>query len=118
MAKDNLKLFANKSTCSACGCIDSIGSFRCTGCGSFHSNTHLIDREAPPPEDRYPDDLPAVDPSAYSIGPNQKILEESFEQSDDVTTWNGGSTDFSFQEDEGVKNLVAPKGDSPPPEEL
>ena len=33
------------------------------------------------------------------MGPNQKILEEEFEQSDDVVDWEGGSTDFTFEDD-------------------
>ena len=37
------------------------------------------------------------------MGPNQKIIEEEFEQSEDVVTWKGGSTDFSFDgEDDGL----------------
>ena len=33
------------------------------------------------------------------MGPDQKIIEEEFEQSEDVVNWQGGSTDFSFDED-------------------
>jgi hypothetical protein len=47
---------------------------------------------------------------AYSIGPNQKIIEESFEQTDDVKSWDGGSTDFSFT-DEGGKIKTNPTKD-------
>jgi hypothetical protein len=47
---------------------------------------------------------------AYSIGPNQRIIEESFEQTDDVKSWEGGSTDFSFTDD-GVKIQANPSKD-------
>ncbi len=43
-----------------------------------------------------------IDPSIYSIGPNATIPEESFDESDDVRSWDGGSTDFTFDEDEDV----------------
>lgn len=54
---------------------------------------------------------------AYSIGPNQKIVEESFEQIDDVKSWDGGSTDFSFSDEdrslskEDVEGVKIPKAD-------
>ena len=98
MSKDSLGLFTGKAICPSCGCIDNIGSFRCVGCGAFHSTAHLIERDVPPPEQREIIEQ-IVDPMAYSIGPNQKIVEESFEQTDDVKSWEGGSTDFSFSDD-------------------
>ncbi len=101
MSKDSLKLFVGKANCPSCGCIENIGSFRCVGCGSFHSTAHLVERDVPPPEMREVIEQ-TVNPMAYSIGPNQRIIEESFEQTDDVKSWEGGSTDFSFTDD-GVK---------------
>ena len=102
MTQDILKLFNNMAECPVCGCIERKGSFRCLGCGAFHSNAHLVDRDAPKPEDKPQEDV-MIDPLAYSMGPNQKIIEEEFEQSEDVVTWKGGSTDFSFdRDDEGL----------------
>ncbi|MBR95256.1 MAG: hypothetical protein CMA81_00325, partial [Euryarchaeota archaeon] len=66
--------------------------------GAFHSTAHLVDRDAPKPEDKQQEEI-IIDPLAYSMGPNQKIVEEEFEQSEDVVTWEGGSTDFSFDGD-------------------
>ena len=43
-----------------------------------------------------------IDPSIYYIGPNATIPEESFDESEDVRSWDGGSTDFSFDEDEDI----------------
>ena len=43
------------------------------------------------------------------MGPNQEIINEEFEQSNDVTSWQGGSTDFKFSDessDEGGKNEI------------
>ena len=98
MMVDPLDSFNNMAECPVCGCIERKGSFRCLGCGSFHSTAHLVEREAPTPEDRVLDEV-NLDPLAYSMGPNQKIIEEEFQQSEDVTSWDGGSTDFSFAED-------------------
>ena len=84
MSKDSLGLFNGKAICPSCGCIDNIGSFRCVGCGAFHSTAHLIERDVPPPEQR------------EII---EQIVDPSFEQTDDVKSWEGGSTDFSFSDD-------------------
>ena len=101
MAEDVLDQFTGMSICPVCGSIEKKGSFRCLGCGAFHSNAHLVDRDAPPPQLEKPQetDLKKINPLAYSMGPNQKILEEEFEQSEDVVDWQGGSTDFSFKDD-------------------
>ncbi len=41
-----------------------------------------------------------IDPSIYSVGPHATIPEESFDESEDVRSWEGGSTDFTFDEEE------------------
>ena len=108
MTSDKLDSFKNMAECPACGCIEHKGSFRCLGCGSFHSTVHLVERDAPPPEQRFVEEV-ALDPRAYSMGPNQEIINEEFEQSNDVTSWQGGSTDFKFSDessDEGGKNEI------------
>ena len=58
----------------------------------------LLKRDAPALESRVVDEV-SLDPLAYSMGPNQEIIEEEFEQSEDVKSWEGGSTDFSFDDD-------------------
>lgn len=98
MTSDPLDSFDNMSECPVCGCIERKGSFRCIGCGSFHSTAHLVERDAPVLESRVVDEV-SLDPLAYSMGPNQEIIEEEFEQSEDVKSWEGGSTDFSFDDD-------------------
>ena len=105
MSTDPLDSFNSMAECPVCGCIELKGSFRCLGCGSFHSTAHLVERDIPTPETRIIDEV-SLDPLAYSMGPNQEIIEEEFEQSEDVTSWEGGSTDFSFDDDsdEAVSN--------------
>ena len=66
-----------------------------------------MDREPPPPEEKIsPVETQNINPLAYSMGPNQKILEEEFEQSDDVVDWEGGSTDFTFEDDTELSRKI------------
>ena len=60
----------------------------------------MEEREAPPPSEQkdLQENQPVLDPSVYSVGPNASIPEESFDESDDVRSWEGGSTDFTFEE--------------------
>ncbi len=64
----------------------------------------MEEREAPPPlEQREHVETQAVmDPSVYSVGPNASIPDESFDESDDVRSWDGGSTDFTFDDSDEV----------------
>ena len=60
----------------------------------------MEEREAPPPSEQkdLQENQPVLDPSVYSVGPNASIPEESFDESDDVRSWEGGTTDFTFDE--------------------
>ena len=75
----------------------------------------MDEREAPPPSEQREqlESQPIVDPSVYSVGPNASIPEESFDESDDVRSWEGGSTDFTFDESEEppVAKLSLPEGE-------
>ena len=41
-----------------------------------------------------------LDPSAYSMTGNAEIPEETFDESDDITEWKGGSSSFSIDDDD------------------
>ncbi|RJU87286.1 MAG: hypothetical protein DWC05_02675 [Candidatus Poseidoniales archaeon] len=75
----------------------------------------MEEREAPPVSEQkdIQENQPVLDPSVYSVGPNASIPEESFDESDDVRSWDGGSTDFTFDEsDEApLAKLSLPDGD-------
>jgi hypothetical protein len=43
---------------------------------------------------------PIRDPASYSLAPGEQIPIETFEESDSVTDWEGGSTDFTIEEEE------------------
>ena len=104
---DPLEQFRGQAACPVCGCLERKGMYRCSECGTFHAGSIMEEREAPPmplPEER---DKSAIDPSVYSLGPNATIPEETFDESEDLRTWDGGSTDFSFEEED----------DSPPAQE-
>ena len=78
----------------------------------------MEEREAPPPGlASTPTDITPIDPAIYSLGPNAAIPEESFDETEDVRAWNGGSSDFSFEEDDVIP--AAPvKTQLPPAEDL
>ena len=61
----------------------------------------MEEREPPPPEATVESlDAQLIDPSNYSLGPNAAVPEESFEESEAVRSWGGGSSDFSFEDDD------------------
>ena len=41
-----------------------------------------------------------LDPSAYSMTGNAEIPEETFDESDEITEWKGGSSTFSIDDDD------------------
>ena len=36
-----------------------------------------------------------IDPSAYSLSSNSKLVSESFDETNEIQSWTGGNTDFS-----------------------
>ena len=78
----------------------------------------MEEREPPPPGSAPPpSDSAPIDPAIYSLGPNAAIPEESFDEAEDVRAWNGGSSDFSFEEDD-VISAVPVETQLPLPEAL
>ena len=105
---DRLDILAGKETCPVCGSISQKGTQRCPECGTFHSGIHLEEREAPSPEERA--ELRELDPTDYSMNPKTAIAQEDFEGDDStIKNWLGGSTDFSFVDEESpVKQQQSP----------
>lgn len=96
---DRLDVLVGKESCPVCGSISQKGTARCPECGTFHSGIHLEERDAPPPEERFADR--EIDPSDYSMNPDIAIANEEFESDDNsVKNWKGGTTDFSFIDEE------------------
>ena len=96
---DALDVLVGKESCPVCGTISQKGTARCPECGTFHSGIHLEEREPPPPEERISNR--EVDPSEYSMNPEIAISSEEFEGDDSyIKDWIGGSTDFSFIDDD------------------
>lgn len=112
---DRLDVLVGKESCPVCGTISQKGTARCPECGTFHSGIHLEEREAPPPEERI--SSREVDPSDYSMNPEIAIASEEFEGDDaNIKNWGGGSTDFSFIDDEDnlpveTENLLIPESE-------
>ena len=91
---DPLEGVVGSSYCPVCGCLSSKGVIRCPECSTFHAGAHLEEREAPSRP------LPAreVDPGHYSLSSETGLAGESFEESEDIRSWEGGNTDFSFDD--------------------
>ena len=63
----------------------------------------MEDREPPAPSEQLllqQESNQPLDPSVYSLGPNAAIPDETFDESEDVRHWDGGSTDFTFEDDD------------------
>ena len=104
MTKDKLSVLAGKQSCPVCGSISNKGTSRCPECGTFHSGIHLEERSAPTPEERVA--ARVVDPADYSINPSSAIVEEEFVSDEgSVKSWSGGSTDFSFVDEEKLQKV-------------
>ena len=97
---DKLDCLAGKEACPVCGSIAAIGTARCPECGTFHSGVHLEERQPPPPEERPTERN--INPTDYSIDPSSAIAVEEFDSDDSsVKKWSGGSSDFSFEDEDG-----------------
>lgn len=74
----------------------------------------VVDTTSPPVE-RVP-----IDPTAYSLSGSQEAPEESFEETEDLVSWEGGSSDFTMEDvDEPPLSRVDPdEFDLPEPEDL
>ena len=114
---DKLDVLVGKETCPVCGTISQKGTARCPECGTFHSGIHLEEREAPSPEERMSNR--EVDPSDYSMNPEVAIADEEFEGDDaNIKNWVGGSTDFSFIDDEVTVSVKPSTIEVPTSEEI
>ena len=47
-----------------------------------------------------------LDPSAYSMTGNAEIPEETFDESDEITEWKGGSSIFNIDDDDEPVSTV------------
>lgn len=112
---DPLDAFHGMASCPVCGCLAPVGALRCPECGTFHSGHVMEERTAPTPEEREASIQRSIDPSMYSLGPSSSVPDESFEESTALTTWEGGSTDFSFEDDDEPIQ-TKPSVDVPPAE--
>ena len=61
----------------------------------------MEERKAPDPSERI--EQREIDPSAYSLSSSAKMIDESFDETNEIKSWAGGNTDFSdLDEDEPV----------------
>lgn len=100
MTTDPLFSFLSAVRCPSCGTLETKGTFKCPECGLFHSSLPMEERKAPDPSERT--EQREIDPSAYSLSSNAKVIDESFEETNEIQSWTGGNTDFSDLDDEHV----------------
>ena len=98
MTADPLFVFLSAVRCPSCGTLESKGTFKCPECGLFHSSLPMEERKAPDPSERT--EQREIDPSAYSLSSSAKMIDESFEETNEIQYWTGGNTDFSDIDDE------------------
>ena len=98
MTSDPLFLFLSAVRCPSCGTLETKGTFKCPECGLFHSSLPMEERRAPDPSERI--EQREIDPSAYSLSSSAKMVDESFEETNEIQSWTGGNTDFSGLDDE------------------
>tara|TARA_Y100000589_G_scaffold92448_1_gene87320 strand:+ start:70819 stop:71043 length:225 start_codon:yes stop_codon:yes gene_type:complete len=60
----------------------------------------MEERKAPDPSERT--EQREIDPSAYSLSSSAKMIDESFEETNEIQSWTGGNTDFSNLDDEPI----------------
>ena len=58
----------------------------------------MEERKAPDPSERSP--MREIDPSAYSLSSSAKLVDESFDETNEIKSWTGGNTDFSDLDDD------------------
>ena len=59
-----------------------------------------------------------LDPSVYSMTANAEIPEETFDESDEITEWKGGSSTFSIDDDDDEPVSIINVENLPESEEL
>lgn len=62
----------------------------------------MEERKAPDPSERT--EQREIDPSAYSLSSSAKMIDESFEETNEIKSWTGGNTDFSDLDEEPVSS--------------
>ena len=61
-----------------------------------------------------------IDPTAYSLSGSQDAPEESFEETEELVSWDGGSSDFTMEdiEEPPLSRVDPDELELPDPEEL
>ena len=99
LMSDPLDILVGKESCPVCGTLSQKGTVRSTHCSTYNSGIHLEERDAPSPEERA--SQRELDPSDYSMNPKTAIAQEEFEGDEaTIKNWSGGSTDFSFVDED------------------
>jgi len=103
MDEDPITLFDGLLTCPDCGTLQNSSATRCPECGLFNTSTTLrpeatVEEARAEAKSRSSEPL---DPTHYSLNPNGPILDsEGDEEISSISKpWQGGVTDFAFEEE-------------------
>ena len=103
MKEDPLDLFQDKEICPTCSAIHPKNVSRCPECGIFHDAEIFAERTQVHVPRKTTTKVKPVDPGMYSLNPHSEIPDDGLEEieiEDNTISWSGGSTDFSFDEEE------------------
>ena len=103
MDDTSFSLYSNLESCPDCGAISRKDTVRCPECGRFNTSIHVRD-EATVEQARHEASTrsaESADPSFYSLNPNASFDAETEETEDEDVSrpWEGGTTDFRFEEE-------------------
>ena len=103
MKEDPLDLFQDKEICPTCSAIHPKNVSRCPECGIFHDAEIFAERSQVQVPRKTTTKVKPVDPGMYSLNPHSEIPDDGLDEieiEDNTISWSGGSTDFSFDEEE------------------
>ena len=104
MGGDPLGSFTGLERCPSCAALHQEGLPRCPECGTCHVSAAFVD-VAPPSSAKQrrqaQGTTPVPDPSHYSLDHDADIVDESFDDVEDMTAhWGGSGSDFTFEDDD------------------
>ena len=103
MKEDPLDVFQDKEICPTCSAIHPKKISRCPECGIFHDAEIFAERTQTHVPRKTTTKAKPVDPGMYSLNPHSEIPDDDLDEieiEDNTVSWSGGSTDFSFDDEE------------------
>ncbi len=106
MKEDLLDVFQDKEICPTCSAIHPKKISRCPECGIFHDAEIFVERKQTYVPRKTTTKAKPVDPGMYSLNPHSEIPDDGLDEieiEDHTISWSGGSTDFSFDDEDALE---------------